>query len=105
MYLVVVSCISKEAAKCDCIGDAAQVDEENSGDGLDVETLIEVTGDPGKLTLDVQKQTTTESVEHSSLSQQAYCKMLSSISKVSNITVRGYDTVAVKPDTIQSLFV
>lgn len=42
--LVVVSCISKQTSKCDGIGDAAQVDEEHGRDGLDVETLIKITG-------------------------------------------------------------
>ena len=69
VYLVVVSRISQEPTKGDCVGDAAQVDEEHSRNGLDVKAVQEVTEYPGRLTLDVQEQTTTESVEQNSLSQ------------------------------------
>lgn len=62
LYLVVVCSISKEATKGDGIGDATQVDEEHSWDGLDVEPLIEITWQPWQFPLYVQVQTTTEAV-------------------------------------------
>lgn len=43
-YLVVFCCISQKATKGDGIRDAAQIDEEHSWDGLNVETLVEITG-------------------------------------------------------------
>lgn len=62
--LVVVSCISEQTSKCDGIGYAAQVDEEHSRDGLDMEPIIYVTAVPGDLPLDVQPQTTSKSVKY-----------------------------------------
>lgn len=43
-HLVVVSCVSQQASKGDSVGNAAQVDEKHSGDRLNVETFIEITG-------------------------------------------------------------
>lgn len=41
-YLVVVGSVSQQAAEGDGVGDASQVDEEHGGDGLDVETFVEI---------------------------------------------------------------
>lgn len=43
-HLVVVSRVSQQASEGDGVGNAAQVDEKHSGDGLNVETFIEITG-------------------------------------------------------------
>ena len=61
-YLVVVSGVSQQATEGDGVGDAAQVDEKHSGDGLNVETLIEITRHPWQFPLYVQVQTTTEAI-------------------------------------------
>lgn len=66
--LVVVSCISEQTSKCDGIGDAAQVDEEHSRDGLDMETIIYVATVPGGLPLDVQPQTSSNPVKDQRIS-------------------------------------
>lgn len=53
-HLVIVRGIPQKPTEGDGIGDTAQVDEQNCGDGLDVEAVIEVTWEPGQLPLDVQ---------------------------------------------------
>lgn len=59
-YLVVVCGVSEETTKGDGISDAAQIDEEHSGDGLDVESLVEIAGQERKFPLYVQVQATAE---------------------------------------------
>lgn len=59
-HLVIVSGIPQKAAKGDCVGDAAQVDEEDGRDGLDVEAIVEVAEEPGQLPFDIQTQATEE---------------------------------------------
>lgn len=54
--LVIVRGIAQEPSEGDGVGDAAEVDEENGGDGLDVEAIVEVAEEPGQLPLDVQAQ-------------------------------------------------
>lgn len=41
--LVVICSVSQKSSKGDGVSDAAQIDEEHSGDGLNVNTLIDVT--------------------------------------------------------------
>lgn len=41
--LVVICGISQKSSKGDGISDAAQIDEEHGGDGLNVKTLVDVT--------------------------------------------------------------
>lgn len=65
-HLVVVSGVSQQPSEGDGVSDAPQVDEEHGGDGLDVEALIEVTGEPGQLPLNVQHQTAAEPAGQSS---------------------------------------
>lgn len=45
-YLVIVGSVSQQATEGDGIGDASQVNEEHGGDGLNVETLVEITRQP-----------------------------------------------------------
>lgn len=73
-YLVVVSCVPQQSSKGDCIGDAAQVNEEHRRDGLDVEAFIEVTEKPGHFTLDVQPQSATKSTQTERVSDIMYGK-------------------------------
>lgn len=72
--LVVICGVAQEASEGDGVGDATQVDKEHGGDGLDVEALVEVAGDPGQLALDVQVEATTEAAgreqEHSAPSEE-----------------------------------
>lgn len=51
--LVIVSGISQQSPKGDGIGDAAQVDEEHSGDGLNMEAIIDITAIPRNLPFNV----------------------------------------------------
>lgn len=44
--LVVVCGVAQQASEGDGVGDAAQVDKEHSRDGLDVESLVQITGQP-----------------------------------------------------------
>lgn len=53
-HLVIVCGIPQKPTKGDGVGDTAEVDEQNGRDGLDVETVIEVTWEPGQLPLDIQ---------------------------------------------------
>ncbi len=73
-YLVVVGCVPQKSSKGDCIGDAAQVNEEHRRDGLDVEAIIEVTESPGHFTLDVQPQSSTKSTQTERVSDTVYIK-------------------------------
>lgn len=57
-HLIIVSGIAQEPSEGDGVGDAAEVDEEDGGDGLDVEAVVEVTEEPGQLPLDIQAQAT-----------------------------------------------
>lgn len=58
--LVIVSSISQQSTKGDGIGDATQVNEENSRDGLDMEAVVNVTTVKRNLAFDVQPHTTTD---------------------------------------------
>lgn len=64
LYLVIVSSVSQQATESDGIGDAPQVDEEHSGDGLNVETLVEITRQPRQFPLYVQVQAPTKAIVH-----------------------------------------
>lgn len=44
----------------DRVGNTAEVDEQNSRDGLEVEAIIEVAWEPGQLPLDIQTQSSKE---------------------------------------------
>lgn len=59
-HLIIVSGIPQKPTKGDCVGDAAEVDEQDGRDGLDVEAIVEVTWEPGQLPLDIQMQATEE---------------------------------------------
>lgn len=61
--LVIVSGVPQESSKGDGIGDAAQVDEEHSRDGLDMEAVIDIATIPRDLPLDVQPQATAKPAE------------------------------------------
>lgn len=63
-HLVVVGGVSQQASEGDGVGDAAQVDEEHGRDGLDVEALVEIAGNPGQLPLYVQVEAAAEAAEH-----------------------------------------
>ena len=41
-YLVVIRGVPQQPSESDGVGDAAQVDEEHSGDGLDVEAVVQI---------------------------------------------------------------
>ena len=62
-HLVIVGGIPQKPSKGNRVGDAAQVDEEDGRDGLDVEAIVEVTEEPGQLPLDIQTQATEEPVQ------------------------------------------
>lgn len=59
-HLIIVSGIPQKPTKGDCVGDTAEVDEQDGRDGLNVKTVIEVTQEPGQLPLDIQTQATEE---------------------------------------------
>ena len=59
-HLIIVSGISQKPTKGDRVGDAAEVDEQDGRDGLNVEAVVEVTGEPGQLPLDIKTQATEE---------------------------------------------
>lgn len=59
-HLIIVSGIPQKPTKGDCVGDAAEVDEQDGRDGLDVEAIVEVTWEPGQLPLDIQTQASEE---------------------------------------------
>lgn len=55
-YLHVVRSVAEQASKSDGIGDRAQIDEQNSGQGLDMQRVAEVAGKKRQLPLDVQDE-------------------------------------------------
>lgn len=55
-HLIIVCGIPQKPTEGDSIGDTAEVDEQDSRDGLDVEAIIEVTWEPGQLPLYIQTQ-------------------------------------------------
>ena len=59
-HLIIISGIPQKPTKGDCVGDAAEVDEQDGGDGLNVEAIIKVAWEPGQLPLDIQTQATEE---------------------------------------------
>lgn len=59
-HLIIVCGIPQKPTKGDGVGDTAEVDEQNSRDGLDVEAVIEVTWEPGQLPLDIQAKAPKE---------------------------------------------
>lgn len=61
--LVIVSSIPKQSSKGDGIGDAAQVDEEHSRNGLDMEAVIDIATIPRDLPFDVQPQSPSEPIK------------------------------------------
>lgn len=61
--LVIVGSIPEESSKGDRIGDAAQVDEEHSRDGLDMEAVVDVATIPRDLPFDVQPQSTCKPID------------------------------------------
>lgn len=61
--LVIVSSIPKQSSKGDGIGDAAQVDEEHSRNGLDMEAVIDIATIPRDLPFDVQPHSPTEPIK------------------------------------------
>lgn len=73
-YLVVVGRVPQQSSKGDCIGDAAQVNEEHRRDRLDVEALVEVTEQPGHFTFDVQPQSSAKSTQTERVSDVMYGK-------------------------------
>lgn len=62
-YLVIISCIPKQSSKRDGIGDAAQVDEKHSRNGLNMEAVINITAIPRNLPFDVQPQSTANPIK------------------------------------------
>lgn len=61
--LVIVSSIPEQSSKGDGIGDAAQVDEEHSRNGLDMEAVIDIATIPRDLPFDVQPQSPSEPIK------------------------------------------
>lgn len=59
-YLHVFRGIPKQAPKRDGVGDCAQIDEQNGGEGLDMQRVVEVAGKKRQLSLDVEDETTTK---------------------------------------------
>lgn len=59
-YLHVVRGVAKQASEGDGVGDRAQVDEEDGGEGLDVQPVAEVAGEERQLALDVQDEAAAE---------------------------------------------
>lgn len=59
-HLIVVRGIPQQPPEGDGVGDAAQVDEEDGRDGLDVNPIVEIAGEPVQLALQIQVQTSTE---------------------------------------------
>ena len=53
-HLVIVGSIAQQSSKGDGVGDAAQVDEEHSRDGLDMEAIVDITTIKRHLPFDVQ---------------------------------------------------
>lgn len=68
--LVIVGSIPQQSSEGDGIGDAAQVDEEHSRDGLDMEAVVDITTIPRDLPLDVQPQSTCKPVKTMLLRRQ-----------------------------------
>lgn len=60
MYLHVICGISKQTAKGDGIGYSAQIDKQNSRQGLDVQGIIKITCKERQLSLNIQTQTATK---------------------------------------------
>lgn len=42
-HLIIVSGIPQKPTKGDCVGDTAEVDEQDGRDGLNVEAIVEIT--------------------------------------------------------------
>lgn len=59
-YLHVLSGIAKQASKSDGVGDRAQVDEQDGGQGLDVQRVVKVAGEERQLALDIQDEAAAE---------------------------------------------
>lgn len=59
-YLHVVRGVAEQAPEGDGVGDRAQVDEEDGGEGLDVQPVVEVAGEERQLALDVQDEAAAE---------------------------------------------
>lgn len=60
VYLHVVRGVAEQAPEGDGVGDRAQVDEEDGGEGLDVQPVVEVAGEERQLALDVQDEAAAE---------------------------------------------
>lgn len=52
--------VAEQASEGDGVGDRAQVDEEDGGEGLDVQPVVEVAGEERQLALDVQDEAAAE---------------------------------------------
>lgn len=59
-YLHAVRGVAEQASEGDGVGDRAQVDEEDGGEGLDVQPVVEVAGEERQLALDVQDEAAAE---------------------------------------------
>lgn len=59
-HLVIVSGVPQKPTKGDRVGDAAEVDEQDGRDGLNVEAVTEITWEPRQLPLDIQTQAPEE---------------------------------------------
>lgn len=59
-YLHAVRGVAKQASKSDGVGDRAQVDEQDGGEGLDVQRIIKVAGEERQLALDIQDEAPAE---------------------------------------------
>lgn len=59
-YLHAVRGVAEQASEGDGVGDRAQVDEEDCGEGLDVQPVVEVAGEERQLALDVQDEPAAE---------------------------------------------
>lgn len=55
-HLHAVRSVAEQASKSDGIGDCAQIDEQNGGQGLDMQPVVEVTGKKRQLPLGVQDE-------------------------------------------------
>ena len=61
--LVIVGSIPQQPSEGDGVGDAAQVDEEHSRDGLDMEAVVDIATIPRDLPLEVEPQSACKPVK------------------------------------------
>lgn len=59
-HLHAVRGVAEQASESDGVGDRAQVDEQDGGERLDVQRVVEVAGEERQLALDIQDEATAE---------------------------------------------